>query len=115
MTDIRENIQQLIQGILDGRILETFERFYAEDVVMSENRVDERIGKDSNRKNEEFFVNNFTLHSVEFGKAIVEGDHAAIESTWDMTFPDGKRVTQHQVSIQTWRDGEIVREDFYHA
>ncbi len=115
MTDIRGNIHQLIQGILAGRILETFERFYDDEVVMSENWIEERIGKATNRKSEEFFVNNFKLHSVTFGKVIIEGEQAAIESSWDMTFPDGNRVLQHQVSIQTWKDGKIVREDFYHG
>jgi len=115
MSDIRTQVEQLIQGILDGKILETFERFYAEDVIMSENREDERVGKEANREHEEFFVANFTLHSVEFGKTIIDGNDAAIESTWDISFPDGKRVVQRQVSVQIWRDDRIVREDFYHA
>ncbi len=115
MTDIRASVQELIQGILEGRILQTFEHFYADDVIMTENRIVELIGKETNRKNEEFFTHNFQLHSVEFGKILIDGDLAAIESTWDITFPDGKRVLQHQVSVQSWCDGRIVREDFYHA
>ncbi|MCA9417089.1 MAG: nuclear transport factor 2 family protein [Candidatus Omnitrophica bacterium] len=115
MTDIRTNIQELIQGLLDGKILETFEKFYDDEVIMSENRVDERVGKEANRQHEEFFVKNFTLNSLEFGEVIVEGNRAAIESTWDITFPDGNRVVQRQVSVQIWKDGRIIREDFYHA
>lgn len=115
MSGIRENIQNLIDGILAGKILETFETYYAEDVVMSENRLDERIGKAANREHEEFFVKNFQLNSVAFGETLIEGDRAAIESTWDITFPDGRRVVQHQVSVQVWKDGRIVREDFYHG
>lgn len=115
MTGIHERVQGLIREILEGRILEAFEEYYAEDVVMSENRVDERIGKEANRASETFFVENFTLHSVTFGAVLVDGDRAAVESTWDFTFPDGRRVLQHQVSVQVWRDGQIVREDFYHG
>jgi hypothetical protein len=35
----------VIDGILKGDILDTFDRFYADDIVMSENGVDERVGK----------------------------------------------------------------------
>jgi hypothetical protein len=33
----------------------------------------------------------------------------------DITFKDGNRVNMQQVTVQTWKDGKIIREDFYHG
>jgi hypothetical protein len=46
----------VIDGIQKGDILGTFGHFYADDVVMSENGVDERVGKAACRSYEEAFV-----------------------------------------------------------
>jgi len=37
---------------LAGKILEIFDTYYADDVVMSENKKDERVGKAKNREYE---------------------------------------------------------------
>lgn len=110
----RENVQAVIDGILGGKILETFDQYYAEDVVMSENGAGERIGKAANRAYEEQFVSNVTFHGASVGDVVVDGDKAAIEWVFDLTPKGGSRVTQRQVALQTWREGKIVREVFYH-
>jgi ketosteroid isomerase-like protein len=111
----RENVQAVIDGILAGKILETFDRYYADDVVMTENGVEERVGKVANRGYEENFVNHVEFHGATVGRVIVQGDHAAVEWTFDLTPKGGERVTQKQVALQTWKDGRVVREDFYHG
>ncbi|MEM9493297.1 MAG: nuclear transport factor 2 family protein [Myxococcota bacterium] len=112
---IANNVQAVIDGILSGAILDTFERHYAEDVVMSENRGDERVGKAANRKHEQAFVDGVEFHGAEVGHVLIAGDHAAIEWTFDMTPKGGQRVQQRQIAMQTWRDGQIIREDFYYS
>ena len=111
----RDNVQAVINGILAGQILETFDRYYADDVVMSENGVDERVGKAANRAYEEAFVNGVTFHGAEVGEVIVDGDRASVEWVFDLTPHGGDRVKQHQVAVQVWRDGQVVRETFYHG
>ncbi|MDJ0848965.1 MAG: nuclear transport factor 2 family protein [Myxococcota bacterium] len=111
----RENVQAVIDGILKGDILGTFDRWYAEDVVMSENGVDERKGKAANRQYEEAFVNGVEFHGAEVGSVIVDGDRAAVEWSFDLTPKGGERTVQKQVAVQTWRGGKVVREDFYHG
>lgn len=111
----RENVQAVIDGILGGRILETFDRYYADDVVMSENGTAERVGKAANRDYEENFVNSVQFHAASVGRVLVDGDHAAVEWTLEFTPQGGQRITQRQVALQTWREGLIVREDFYHG
>jgi hypothetical protein len=111
----RDHVEAVIDGILAGTILETFDRYYADDVVMSENGINERVSKAVNRKYEEEFVNGVEFHGASVGRVIVDGDQAAIEWTLEFTPKGGARVTQKQVAVQTWRDGKIVREDFYHG
>jgi len=112
--DIRKDVQAVIDGVLAGRILETFDRYYADDVVMSENGAEPTRGKAANRAREEQFVANVTVHGASVGAVIVDGDQAAVEWTMDMTPKGGTRVTARQVAVQRWRDGKVVHEVFYH-
>ena len=113
---IKSQVQAVIDGILTGKILETFDAYYADNVVMSENLKDERVGKAANREYELKFLDNVQeFHGAKVGRVIVEGDHAAVEWTFDVTFKGGNRVSMQQVAVQTWKDGKIVREDFYHG
>lgn len=112
----REHVKAVIDGILAGKILETFDKYYADDVIMSENKKEERVGKAANRAYEEYFVNNFIFHAASVGLILVDGDHAAIEWTFEISpKAGGDRMVQKQVAVQTWKNGKIVREDFYHA
>ncbi len=115
MVSIRSEVQAVIDGILKGEILETFDRYYGDDVVMSENGADERVGKAANRAYEEAFLANVTFHGASVGEVLVDGDRAAVEWTFDLTPKGGERTRQHQVALQVWRDGRIVRETFYHG
>lgn len=112
---LRDDVQAVIDGIRAGKILETFDAYYDDEVVMSENGVDERVGKAANREYEQAFVDGVTFHGAEVGLVLVDGDHAAIEWAFDLTPADASRTTQKQVSMQTWRNGRIVREVFYHG
>jgi ketosteroid isomerase-like protein len=113
--NVREQVQAVIDGILAGDILGTFDRYYADDVVMSENGANERAGKAANRAYEEAFVNGVEFHGASVGAVLVDGDRAAVEWTFDLTPNGGARVQQRQVAVQEWRDGRVVRETFYHG
>ena len=110
----RENVQAVIDGILGGDILGTFETYYADNIVMRENGEEPRVGKAVNRDYEQAFVDNVEFHGAEVGAVIVDGDTAAVEWTFDMTPKGGPRISQRQVSVQTWKDGKVVEEVFYY-
>ena len=113
---INTQVQSVIDGILTGKILETFDAYYSDDVVMSENRTEERVGKAVNREYEIQFLDNVQeFHGAQVGRVIVDGNNAAVEWSFDITFKDGNRVKMQQVALQTWKDGKIIREDFYHG
>lgn len=116
MMSIQTQVQAVIDGILTGKLLETFDTYYADNVVMSENRQEERVGKAANREYEQKFLGNVQeFHGAQVGRILVDGDHAAVEWTFDLTFKGGNRVKMQQVTVQTWKDGKIIREDFYHG
>ncbi len=111
----RENVQELVTLVTTGQILTAFEKFYAEDVEMSENSNPPTVGKTANRLREEQFVGYVKeVHKNIAAKVLVDGDFAAIE--WDLEFTgvDGNLVKYHQVALQEWKDGQIVRERFFY-
>ena len=65
---IQESVNDLNNLIITGKVMEAFEKYYAEDVTMQENENEPTIGKVACRVNEEAFVNGIT----DFRKAVVK-------------------------------------------
>ena len=114
MSDTAKNDADLNDMIRQGKTMEAFEKYYAEDVVMMEN--DEVFeGKAVNRKRElEFFSNVKEVHEFALNNSAVGGDTSYCEQSIDVTFKDDKRMTTQQVSVRTWKDGLVVKERFYY-
>ena len=116
MSTLNERDQELNDMILQGEILEAFDKFYADDIVMEEDGK-ERVGKEANREYEEQFVNSLeAFHSGEVKARGVDEDNNVTFSEWenDMTLEGVGRVQQKQVSVRTWNDdGQITHEKFY--
>ncbi len=115
MTDLRTSVDQLNQMILEGKILDAFEKFYAEEVVMQDNDLPARVGKEVNRQYEEAFVNGLT----EFrGAKVVNttiSDGLAVTEWWmDYTHKDYGERNYTQLAVQRWKNGKIVEEKFYY-
>ncbi|EFA79712.1 hypothetical protein PPL_07403 [Heterostelium album PN500] len=112
--NIRENINAIIKGIQENKILEIFEKYYADDVVMYEKGDStNRVGKDQNRKAEEAFVNNATIHEAKLLKVLVDGNNTAYEMYMDFTY-GGHNVKKTQWAIQQWNNnGLVVKEEFF--
>lgn len=102
--------------ILEGKGMEAFEKFYADDVVMQENNDEPTKGKDANRqREEEFFGMVDELNALELHSWAAEGNVSFGEWTYDVTFQDGNRVKWSQVHRRVWSDdGKVVHERFYH-
>lgn len=100
-----------------GKLLEGFEKYYAENVVMQELGEEPRVGKAVNRTHEENFVASVKeIHGgdiLSFAEDLEKGK-TMIESWMDLTFKNDFRIKMQQVAVQTWADGQIVHEIFYH-
>jgi len=120
--DVKSNIEELNSMILSGKMMEAFEKFYADDVVMQENEDEPRKGKELNREFEKKFLENVQefhnaeVRSVAVGECKKTGNPlSSIEWFMDVTFKDGNRKKFTQVAVQRWNEqGQIVKEKFYY-
>ncbi len=47
--DIQANVKDLNQMVLEGKMMDAFEKYYADDVVMQKMNMEPTVGKDANR------------------------------------------------------------------
>jgi ketosteroid isomerase-like protein len=112
---LRERVDVLIGQVEQGKILEAFEEFYAEDVVMRENSATPTVGKAANRGRERAFVASVAeVHECRAKARLVDGEQAVIEWVLEFTDKSGKRVRLEQTALQTWRGGRIAHERFFY-
>lgn len=114
MSNVAALENKLNTMILEGKALDAFEEFYADDVVMSE-PTGRREGKAANREYEQqFFASVKEFHGAEVLSSAVEGDVSLSEWKMDITFKDGNRVVLEQIARRRWQDGKVVDERFYY-
>jgi hypothetical protein len=105
---------ELNRLVLEGKILEAFDRFYDETVVMQENGATPTVGKTANRAREVQFIESIEqFHGAQVLGSGVGGDRSYSEWTMDVTFKGGIRVKLEQVAARQWRHGKVVHERFY--
>ena len=105
---------ELNQALQDKRVLEAFETYYSDDVVMRENWADACCGKPANRKRVLEWANTVAeLHAARLMGSAISGDRAYSEWEYDVTYKNGKRHQMDEVAVRVWRDGKVVSERFY--
>ncbi len=113
--DLKANVEELNSMILEGKILDAFDKFYAPDVKMQDNDYPVREGFDLNREYEVAFVNGLTeFRGAKVLNTIISDDVAAIEWWFDYTHQDYGVRNYKQVSTQRWKNGKIIEEKFYY-
>ncbi|KAM9961398.1 hypothetical protein ACTFIR_004243 [Dictyostelium discoideum] len=112
-TNIKSNLEAIIKGIQDNKILEVFDKFYHQDIIMYEKGDStNRVGKAANRKAEESFVNNATIHEAKLLKLLVDGNNTAYEMFMDFTYGE-HRIKKNQWAVQQWSNDLVIKEEFY--
>lgn len=116
MKTIEEKLGHLNQLILDGKLMDGFEMYYDDDVVMQENENVPTIGKTANREREIQFLNNITDFRGATFSNVVAGDNISYV-TWhfDYTHKEWGVRKYTQVNVQHWKDGKIVKEQFFYG
>lgn len=113
--NLKEKAEDLNKMILNGQGLEAFEKYYHEDVVMQENNNEPTIGKSANRERELQAANAVQeFHGAELKGLAVGDDLTMAEWSFDITYQGGHRVKMNQVTVQRWKDGQIIHEHFYY-
>ncbi|MEQ8239615.1 MAG: nuclear transport factor 2 family protein [Cyclobacteriaceae bacterium] len=113
---LKEKTEDIYNMIGQGQLLEAFDKYYAENIVMTEPR-GTREGKAACREYEVQFLNSVKeFHGMEV-KAVTSDEAAGItmhQTSMDVTFQDGNRMEMEQVGVQKWENGQIVHEQFYY-
>jgi hypothetical protein len=116
MNTIQQKLNELNQLVLAGKSLEAFEKFYHNDVHMQENENTPTIGKEANRQREiDFYSKVSEFRSAEVRGVTVGENISTVIWHYDYTHKEWGRRNYVQVSVQHWRDGLIVREQFFYG
>lgn len=110
-------VNDLLDYIRQGRILDAMVEFYADDTVMQENNNAPTVGLGANVEREKQFlagVKAFKAFDVAAVAVDAERGKTTVQSTLEFVGADGKTYRSDQVAVQTWRDGKIAHEKFYY-
>ena len=116
MQKLETTITELNSLVLAGKPLDAFDRFYHDDVIMQENENQPTIGKAANRKREEeFYSNILEFREANPLKIAVGEDVTMVVWHYDYTHKDWGVRNYTQTSVQTWKDGKIIKEQFFYG
>ena|SRR5690349_15083304 len=116
MTTLLEKITDLNDLVLKGKALEAFDKYYHEDVIMQENESKPTIGKEINRKREEEFFSSISeFRGAKALKVTVGDETTMVQWQYDYTHKDWGIRNYIQVSVQEWKNGKIIKEQFFYG
>ncbi len=115
MQDLLEKIIDLNSLVLQGKSMEAFEKYYHDEVVMQENENLPTVGKAANRERELDFYGKVTEFRGARPLKVTAGQGVTmVEWHYDYTHSEWGEKNYTQVSVQEWKDGQIVKEKFYY-
>jgi SnoaL-like protein len=116
MTTLLEKITNLNDLVLEGKALEAFETYYDDGVIMQENQNPPTVGKQANREREQqFFSSIVEFRGAKPLKVTVGAGVTMVQWHYDYTHKDWGLRNYTQVSVQEWKNGKIVREQFFYG
>ena len=116
MKPLSDCVAELTELILQNRTLEAMERFYADDVTMQENEKSPRVGKIVCLEYERHLLAHVIDMKAMLLNQAINQQTGVVFSEWYMeaTYSSGKQFLLTEISVQQWRNGQIVREKFYY-
>lgn len=112
-----DKAKDIYDMLAQGKLLDAFEKYYSNDVVMVEATGETRKGKEANRKFQTDFMGMIKeVHGTGVRSlAANEKDATTMVESWmDVTMKDGKRQMMEEVAVQKWKGDQIVHERFYY-
>jgi hypothetical protein len=117
MIKLKNTVEKLNSLIREGKILDAFEKYYGENVIIQVNGNAPITGKEQNRKREMIFLqeieklNSAEIKSVTFGGA--EDNVSMTEWAINIENKEGEKKIIYRVNVQHWKDGKIINEKLY--
>ncbi len=117
MIKLKNTVEKLNALIKEGKVLEAFEKYYGEDVVIQVNGNSPVLGKEQNRRRELIFLQEIEkLDSAEIKSVTFGGQEDNVSMTeWAIGIEnsDGEKKIIYRVNVQHWKDDKIVNERLY--
>lgn len=115
-TAIENALQDLNALVLEGKLLDAFDKYYHDEVSMQENNLPPTVSKTVNREREIQFLSDVTEFRGAAVKNLAVGDGISyVTWSYDYTHKDWGVRQYEQVSVQQWKDGKIIHEQFIYA
>ena len=115
-SQIKTSLADLNSFIINGKLMDAFEKYYHEEIEMQENSNAPVKGKDTNRKRELEFLSNVTeFRNADVSEFAVHGDTSFVIWSYDYTHKEWGVRKYTQVSVQHWKDGKIIKEQFFYG
>ena len=117
MTKLKNNVEKLNVLIKEGKIIDAFEKYYGENVIIQVNGNPPVTGKEQNRKREMIFLqeieklNSAEIKSVTFGSK--EDNVSMTEWAIHIENKDGVKKIIYRVNVQHWKEDKIINEKLY--
>lgn len=116
-SNLKQRVDSLVDYILQGKILEAMDEFYADDLSMQENNNPPTVGKAANIEREKQFLAQVKEWKRTDINAIGVDDSRGktlVQYGFHFVNTAGQDVHYDQVAVQTWKNGRIVHERFYY-
>ena len=113
---IENSLKDLNGLVQEGKLMDAFEKYYHDDVTMQENAGEPVVGKDANRKREVQFLDNISEFRSASVRGLGVGDEISfVVWSYDYTHKEWGVKNYTQVSVQNWKDGKIIKEQFFYG
>jgi len=112
---------ELVDLCREGRNMEAIDKLYSPRIVSIEPAGNAQIPAESNgidavRGKNQWWFENFKIHSVQANGPFVGEGQFAVHFDWDTTEKSsGKRSRMTEMALYDVKDGKIVREQFFYA
>lgn len=112
--DTLEWDHQLNEMIIQGKSVDAFLRFYAEDVIAQENDEPERVGRDAWMRARQEMEKSLKRLDARVLAHAANGNTSFSEWEYKFELEGMGAMALSQVAVRRWEDGRVVRERFYH-
>ena len=113
--NLQQRLQDLLNHVRQGKIIEAMNEFYDKDTVMQDNANPPTKGLAANIEREKQFMSGVKEWKGFTVTASGVGDNVTFyESTSDFVTTDGVPGHVEQVSVAKWKNDKIVHERFYY-
>ena len=110
----RARVEAFVAAVVGGDHVAAIADFYHEDASMQENLDEPRRGRTLLMEHEANVLKRVHMHTHPDPILLIDGDHVAINWTFDASTTDGVTRRMTEVALQTWRGDRVAEERFFY-